>query len=529
MRTLKRGDGMPIASRMTVRRMLIASVAALLLLSGASTILSVRARQRTTEALARLRAGQDRLQRLLSLDRELQLRWRELGVLREVSPAAAQLDVLHARLDALDGLVREAAASTGGRPFAGACAALTRAWRGTLDDLRARRESTPVAPPTAALDELHAWRDAEQAASAADATRFAEALAAADSVTMALLGFSFLVGTTIVAVLSVTLTSGFARLDAASRHVVAGDYSFRLPLGRNRDEFARVSGTFNEMAGALESAIADMQDARRRAEEASAAKSSFLTSLCHDLKTPLTAILGYADVIEADVAQAGLAVSTADVGQLRRSARVLLGMVGELLDYARLEVGRMPVALDAMDPAQLVAEVADTLRPLLEQRGNSFVLTDRRHGTMTTDHAKVRHILLNMLGNACKFTSNGRVGVVIDTRPGGPGIVLEVSDTGIGMSGEEAARVFAPYVQANSNIVHRFGGSGLGLSISRQFARLLEGDITVSSVEGVGTTFVVTLPDLEPVGSGDQRVEDFDEAVALFAALDGERETRLSA
>lgn len=515
---------------MTVRRKLVASVATLLLLSGASTVLSVRIRQRTTWALADVQAGQVRLQRLLSLERELHLRWREISVLREVSPSAAQLAVMATRLDALDAMVRTATVADG-RPFVIAYTPLSTAWRGTLDSLREQRALDDVASPTAALDALLAWRDAEQRATAEDAARFAAALDAADFMTMALLGFSFVVGTAIVVGLSVTLTSGFARLDAASRHVAAGNYSFRLPLGRTDDEFARAASTFNDMAGALEAAVADTREARRRAEEASAAKSSFLTSLSHDLKTPLTAILGYADLIEADVEHAGLATSTADVRQLRRSAHVLLGMVGELLDYARLEVGRMPVSLATMEPAQLVTEVADTLRPLLDQRGNTFVLTDRWHGTLTTDHGKVRHILLNLLGNAVKFTSQGTIGVVIDARPDGPGIALEVSDTGIGMSGEEAATVFAPYVQANSDVADRFGGSGLGLSISKQFAQLLDGDITVASVEGVGTTFVLTLPDLERRQDPIAAHADIDEAVALFAALDdsAQRQHRLSA
>ena len=522
------GRARPIVLRMTVGRKLVASVAALLLLSGASTVLSVRARQRTTLALADLQAGQARLQRLLSLERELQLRWRELSVLRELSPSAGQLDVMSSRFDALDLLVRDADASPGGRTFSAAYAPLIGAWRGTLDALRARRPHDTLAPPTAALDALLAWREAEQRASGDDAARFAEALDAANFMTMALLGCSLVLGIAIVVALSVTLTSGFSRLDAASRHVAAGDYSFRLPVSGSRDEFARAACTFNDMAGALEAAIDETQKARQRAEEASAIKSSFLTSLCHDLKTPLTAILGYADVIEADVEQAGLTVSTADVRQLRRSAHVLLGMVGELLDYARLEAGRMPVALGAVAPADLVTEVVEALRPLLDQRGNTFALTDRWHGTVTTDHGKVRHILLNLLGNACKFTSQGTIAVVISPHPDGPGVVIEVRDTGIGMSWDEAATVFAPYVQANRDIVHRFGGSGLGLAISKQFAQLLDGDITVASSKGVGTTFALTLPDLEPSENAIAPDTELDEAVALFAALDDPR-ARLSA
>ena len=514
---------------MTVRRKLIASVAAILLLSGASTVLSFRARQRTRLALADVHAGQARVQRLLSLEREVQLRWRELSVLREVSPPEAQLDVMRDRLEALDALVGDTTATAAGEPFSIAYAALSGEWHGTLRALRARHAREDVASPTPALDALLAWREAEQRASADDTLRFASALDAADLVTTTLLGCSFIVGIAIVVAFSVTFASGFNSLDAASRHVAAGDYSFRLPVGRGRDEFARAADTFNDMAVALEAAVADTHAARRRAEDASATKSGFLTSLCHDLKTPLTAILGYAEMIQADVEQAGLMVSTADAHQLRRSARVLLGMVDELLDYARLEAGRMPVALGALDPAELVTEVADTLRPLLEQRGNDFVLTERWHGTLTTDQGKVRHILLNLLGNASKFTNHGTIGVVIGARPEGLGVVIEVSDTGIGMSRGEAATVFAPYVQANRDIVHRFGGSGLGLAISKQFAQLLDGDITVTSTEGVGTTFVLTLPDLEP-SHGIAAPADLDEAVALFAALDGNgQDTRLSA
>ena len=512
--------------RMTVRRKLALTVSALLLLSGASTVLSARARQRTTVALAELQAGQQRLQRLLSLDRELQLRWRELSVMRELSPTPGQVAVLRARLGALDGLAVEGGAlprhDTAAQvsAFAAAYAPLSQSWRSTLTALDRRSMTIRVQEPAAALDALLAWRTREQAASAEDARRFAAALAAADRITMALLGFSCLVGTGIVVALSFTLAAGFARLDDASRHVANGDYAFRLPDTGRGDEFERAARTFNDMAAALAVSMEETRAARSRAEQASAAKSGFLTSLCHDLKTPLTAILGYADTIEYDVQHAGLVTPTADIRQLRRSARVLLGMVGELLDYARLEVGRMPIALDSVDPAALVGEVSATLHPLMEQRGNTFRLTDRAARRVTTDQGKVRHILLNLLGNACKFTSNGCIEVELGPHPTRAGITLEVRDSGIGMTAEEAARVFAPYVQANSGIAHRYGGSGLGLAISKQFAELLDGDIIVSSSPEAGTTFVLTLPDLGNEVHEGLEPHDLEEAVALFAAID---------
>jgi signal transduction histidine kinase len=516
------------SSRMTVRRKLAASVAALLLLSAASTVLSVRARQRTATALADLQQGQARLQRLLAIDRELHLRHRELSVLRELTPTPDQVTTVRARLRALDEDVATLDGGPEGATFLNRYRALADAWAETVDGLARHLDSPGVTSPGLALDSLLAWRTAQQAASVADAARFSEVLASADRVTMALLACSLLIGVTIAVALSVSLSAGFSRLDLASRHVAAGEYGFRLPVDGD-DEFARAAMTFNDMAAALAVSIADTQAARARAEEASATKSSFLTSLCHDLKTPLTAILGYADLIEADVQQARLMAPASDIRQLRRSARVLLGMVGELLDFARLEVGRMPVALDAMDPARLVEEVADTLRPLFEQRRNAFSLDDRRKAPFTTDQAKLRHILLNLLGNACKFTSDGRVEVVLRADETALGLVLEVRDTGIGMTAEEAARIFAPYVQANSEIVQRYGGSGLGLAISRQFAQLLGGGLQVRSAPGAGTTFTLTLPGHATAVDSAIDTAELDEAVALFAALDAPGDSRLSA
>lgn len=513
---------------MTIRRTLAVSVAALLLLSAASTVLSVRARQRTAAALADLQQGQSLLQRLLAIDRELQLRHRELSVLRELTPTPAQVMTVRARLRALDEDVASLDGGVDGASFRASYRALAHAWTGSVDDLSRHVAPREVMPPVLALEALLAWRTTQQASSIADAARFSETLASADRVTMGLLACSLLIGVGIVVALSIHLSAGFSRLDAASRHVAAGEYEFRLPV-HGDDEFAQAATTFNDMAAALAVSIAETQAARARAEEASATKGSFLTSLCHDLKTPLTAILGYADLIEADVQQARLEAPTSDIRQLRRSARVLLGMVSELLDFAKLEVGRMPVAFDAMDPARLVEEVADALHPLFEQRRNAFTLDDRRRAAFTTDQAKLRHILLNLLGNACKFTSDGHIEVVLRADATDRGLVVEVRDSGIGMTAAEAARIFAPYVQAHSEIVERYGGTGLGLAISRQFAQLLGGDLQVGSTPGVGTTFTLTLPEGGCAANAVIDTAELDEAVALFAALDAPGESRLSA
>lgn len=515
--------------RMTVRRKLAASVTALLLLSAASTVLSARARQRTAAALADVQQGQARLQSLIAVDREVQLRHRELSVLRELAPTREQVMTLQGRMRALtddvNGLERLA---QDGTIFLANYRALVADWTRTLDSLERDGDPGEVLSPAAALDALLAWRATEHATAIADAERFAAALTSADRITVSLLACSLIVGVSIVGALSLSVSRGFARLDDASRHVAAGDYGFRLPE-RGDDEFAHTARTFNDMAVALARAIGETQEARARAEAASATKSSFLTSLCHDLKTPLTAILGYADLIEADVQQAALVAPTSDVRQLRRSAHVLLGMVGELLDFARLEDGRMPVALDARDPAQLVEEVAEALQPLFEQRGNTFALEDRRRASVTTDHGKLRHILMNLLGNACKFTADGRICVVLSHAADDAGLHVEVSDTGIGMTEAEAARIFSPYVQANDETAHRYGGSGLGLAISRQFAQLLGGDLRVRSTPGVGTTFTLSLPDHTPSLATDLDLDDLDDAVALFAALDAPDRPRRTA
>lgn len=482
--------------RVTVRRKLAACVALLLLLSTASAARALLDRQRAGEALAGLREVQRQQQRLTSVDRSVELRWREIRVLMELAPSPGQLQVLHDRIDDLEAEAQALADVPAAAAFAEPCAALVASWRGVVSALEARQAIPVPLDPQVALATLdEAVQRAEvQAVQASDG--FIVAQRQADFSTLSILAVSFASGVLVVTFLSFTVTRGLSVLDEASRHMGSGDLAYRIRSATN-DEFARVGRTFNDMAARLATALDEARDARAQAESALAVKSAFVRAMSHDLRTPLTVVLGYVDVIDDDVRAAGLSSTANDVAALRRGVLVLNGMVGELLDLARLEANRMPVTLEIVDLAELVEDVVQGVRPLVEQRGNR-VTTDVAVPVMVTDGTKLRHILQNLIGNACKFTEAGDI--TVRTRhatsaDGAIGVRVTVSDTGIGMSPEELRRVFEPFQQANASVQQRFGGTGLGLAITRGYVDLLEGTVAVDSATGQGTTFTVWLPD----------------------------------
>ncbi|TPG61173.1 sensor histidine kinase [Roseomonas nepalensis] len=245
-------------------------------------------------------------------------------------------------------------------------------------------------------------------------------------------------------------------------------------------------------AGAL---IRKLSDARRAAEAANQAKSLFLASVSHELRTPLNAIVGMGALLRdtrLDADQAEMA------GTILAAARAQLDLVDDLLDLSRIESGRMRVDLEAFSLSDLLVELRSIIQPQARGRGLVFGLhlaaglperlrADRRH---------LREILLNLCGNALKFTESGGISVAVRGDPAGPGRVrlrFEVSDTGIGIAGEAQARIFDSFTQADAGIANRFGGTGLGLSICRQLAGLLGGEIGVESAPGEGATFWFTV------------------------------------
>ena len=241
---------------------------------------------------------------------------------------------------------------------------------------------------------------------------------------------------------------------------------------------------------------------RAAAISASNAKSDFLANMSHELRTPLTAILGYAEILIEDVQTGQLGESVRRLEGIGRAGRNLLEMINGLLDLAKIEARKMDLFVATFSLADLLNEVAEIARPLMAKNGNEFrvVKADPALNEMRSDEAKLRQCLINLLGNAAKFTDHGTVELAVRTEPGdagknsSPRVIFDVTDTGIGMSAEQAARVFDSFSQADPSISRRFGGTGLGLSLTKQYCEMIGGELTVKSVLGQGTTFTMKVP-----------------------------------
>ncbi len=233
---------------------------------------------------------------------------------------------------------------------------------------------------------------------------------------------------------------------------------------------------------------------RRAAEAANRAKSLFLANMSHELRTPLNAIIGYGEMLYEEAQSAEW---QRDLQRIVGSSRHLLAVISDILDVSKVEAGRLELDIQDFDLQQLVGQLVDAARPLVESNGNRLVVAiDPALDRLESDPTRLRQILLNLLSNAAKFTEHGQVTLRAEaTRTlHGAGVRFVVEDTGIGMSDQQVRRVFNAFVQADASHTRRYGGTGLGLTIVRLLAERLDGKVSVDSEEGKGTTFVVELP-----------------------------------
>jgi PAS domain S-box-containing protein len=285
--------------------------------------------------------------------------------------------------------------------------------------------------------------------------------------------------------------------------------------------FERLRGLLEEMDSrdaVLAGAMNDLRAAREAAETANVSKSQFLANMSHELRTPLNAIIGYSEILHEEAEDDGRERDQKDIERVLSSARHLLHLINEILDLSKIEAGRMDVAVSDFDVGKLIAEAAATVRPLAEANGNALTIdVDAALGPAQNDAFKLSQCLLNLLSNACKFTKGGTVAVRARCARGDGGdawVEIDVADSGIGMSHEQIARVFEPFVQADAMTARRFGGTGLGLAITRRMMQLLGGDIAVVSTPGAGSTFTLRLPAVLNEGAA-PRPSDFTAALAL--------------
>jgi signal transduction histidine kinase/DNA-binding response OmpR family regulator len=247
---------------------------------------------------------------------------------------------------------------------------------------------------------------------------------------------------------------------------------------------------------------------RRRAEEAVAkakeasemanrTKSLFLANMSHELRTPLNAIVGYSEMLQEEATERGLNEFCEDLEKINASGRHLLALINDILDLSKIEAGKMELFLETFDLNTLIDEVATTIQPMVDK--NSNTLTIERIGDlggMHADQVKVRQALFNLLSNAAKFTHDGAITMVAEREmmDGREWIVFRVQDTGIGLTPEKLVRLFQDFTQADASTTRKFGGTGLGLALTRRFCQMMGGDVTVRSVADKGSTFTIKLP-----------------------------------
>jgi signal transduction histidine kinase/CheY-like chemotaxis protein len=247
----------------------------------------------------------------------------------------------------------------------------------------------------------------------------------------------------------------------------------------------------------LERQATELDAARRDSLEASRAKSEFLANMSHEIRTPMAAVMGYADLLLD--ARVSPAERVSHIQTIRRNGEHLLSLVNDILDISKIEAGKMQVESLATSVGHVVAEVASLMRVRAADKSLAFEIeyVGAIPETIQSDPTRLKQILLNLVSNAIKFTEAGNVRVVIrcnEPESVHPELQIDVVDTGIGMTHEQARRAFAPFSQGDSSTTRRFGGSGLGLAISRRLANLLGGDITVESAPMRGSVFCLTLP-----------------------------------
>ena len=235
-----------------------------------------------------------------------------------------------------------------------------------------------------------------------------------------------------------------------------------------------------------------LAEASARADAANRGKTDFLRHVSHDLRTPLNAILGYGELVLEQLHEEGNPVA-ADVEKLHGASAQLLGLINDLLDISRIEAGIVDIVYAEVDPRLVLMQVHDTAVPLAAANHNTLVLAAPDDlPRLWTDEQRLRQILLNLVGNACKFTDDGQVRLTAEVASGH--LLFRVRDTGVGLSAEQCARIFEPFVQVHASPERRRQGSGLGLALSRQLALRLGGELTVTSEPGRGAEFTLTLP-----------------------------------
>ena len=298
------------------------------------------------------------------------------------------------------------------------------------------------------------------------------------------------------------------QLDGSARTLILNDIKKMKDLADNSDRnaseeasvelmlvaFSRMS---DEVGGLIDARTGEMETARDEARDASDQKTKFFANMSHELRTPLNAILGYGEMLYEDCEDLGYDDLLPDLKKITSSGSHLLSLINNILDLSKIEAGKMELFITSFEIENMVETIKNISEPLAAKNDNGFVVNfDGAMGSMSQDETKLRQCLTNFLSNGFKFTKNGTVTLDVRSRSveGVEFIDFAVIDTGAGMSPEGVAKVFEEYTQAERSTSANHGGTGLGLPISKKFAEMMGGDVVLTSEEGVGSVFTLSVP-----------------------------------
>jgi PAS domain S-box-containing protein len=293
---------------------------------------------------------------------------------------------------------------------------------------------------------------------------------------------------------------------------------FGIPEIELLGRFAELASVAIDNARLYEAVQVELEERKRAeaaAEAASRAKSTFLANMSHELRTPLNAVIGYSEMLQEDLESEGLTAFIPDLQKVQVAGKHLLGLINDILDLSKIEAGRMNMELSDFDLTEMTHNAASTVQPLVMKNNNQLVINIPPNlGKMHSDPVKVQQCLVNLLSNAAKFTNNGTITLEVGRSDTGGVtrqmnamartlavvsghevvVLFQVSDTGIGISEEQINKLFQPFTQVDPSATRKYGGTGLGLAITKRYCQMLQGDVTVESEPGKGSTFSIWLP-----------------------------------